>query len=74
MSHNVAVYVVEYGKWNPRELAKLSEEKREEVMKYYEQYVRRVERDASLNNDQGIVLLIDFDGFGLVQYASDSGN
>ena len=65
---------MEYGKWNPRELAKLSEEKREELMKYYEQYVRRVERDASLNNDQGIVLLIDFDGFGLVQYASDSGN
>ena len=71
---NSAVYIVEYGKWNPREFTQLSKEKVQELLKFYEQFVRRGERDGSLNNNQGVVVIVDYDGFGLKHYASGPSN
>ena len=74
LSGYVEVYVVEYGKCNPHEFPQLSDEKVQEFWKYYEQFVRRVERDGALNNGAGAVLIADYDGFGLNHYASAPGN
>ena len=46
----------------------------QELWKYYEQFVRRAERDAALNNVQGVGFLVDWDGFALKSYASGLGN
>ena len=78
MQHNlntchVTVGVAEFGKENFRELARMPEEKRAEVWKAYEQWTRWMEKDAALNNGQGVVLIIDFDGFSLANYGSSEG-
>lgn len=65
---------MEYGKWNLREFDQLSAEKEQEVLKYHEQHVRWAEKDSSLNNNQGIVLILDWDGFSLHHYSSVHGN
>ena len=69
-----AVIVVEFGKFNFRELAKLPQEKIAELWKAWEQWTRVMEKDAALNNGQGIVLIVDGDGFSLAHYASSEGH
>lgn len=44
-----------------------------EFWKYFEQLVRREEKDAMRSNGGGIVEIIDFDGFSLNKYASSKG-
>ena len=46
---------------------------KEEFWKVYEQINRREERDAVLCNDQGVVLLLDWDDFSLKNYGSVGG-
>ena len=67
------MYVLEFGKWNYRDLARKPEEKIQEFWKYFEQYARRVQRDAAVNNHQGTACITDYDGFRLAEYASSSG-
>ena len=64
---------MEFGKHNFRELAEYSEEKKAEFWKGWEQWTRVMEKDAALNNGQGIVLIVDCDGFSLAHYASSEG-
>ena len=68
------MYVVEFGKWNYHKWAEQSAEKVEEFWIYHEQIVRRQEKDAALNGGQGIVQIIDWDGFSLSNHASKNGN
>ena len=68
------VHVVEFGKCNTRMLSELPEEKSSEFWKMWEDWTRVMEKDAALNNRQGIVLIIDFDGFALAYYASPEGD
>ena len=68
------VHVVEFGKHNFRRLATQPKEKVDELWKSWEQWTRVMEKDAALNNGQGIVLILDFDGFSLAHYASQEGN
>ena len=65
---------MEFGKWNYRDLAHKPPEFIDEFWKYYEQLARRQERDAAMNKDQGVVLILDWDGFSLTNYASQQGN
>ena len=65
--------MTDFGKWNYREWAQKPKEKQDEFWKFFEQYVKRHERDAALNNEQGIVIIIDWEGFALGQYASNNG-
>ena len=51
----------------------MPKEQVEEFWKYYEQYARRLEKDAALCNNQGTVFIADWDGFSLGHYASSSG-
>lgn len=64
---------MDFGKWNYRDLAHKSDEKIEEFWKFYEQYILRIERDAAVNNHQGVVFILDWDGFSLGNYASARG-
>ena len=54
-------------------MAQLSEEKRDEFWKYYEQFVRAAGKDAAMCNDRGMVFLTDWDGFSLKNYATTTG-
>lgn len=71
--HLCIVYVVEFGKWVYRDLARKPEDKIKEFWKYYEQYIRRVQRDGAVNDHQGTAIIADYDGFRLAEYASSSG-
>lgn len=68
------VHVGEFGRVNANKLGAMPKEKVEEFWKDYERWTRREEVDAALNNNQGIVLILDFDGFALKSYASSNGN
>ena len=46
----------------------------EEYWKSWEWWARAEEKDAALNNDQGIALILDFDGYRLKSMASPEGN
>ena len=65
--------VVEFGKWNYRELAKKPKEKLDEFWKYFEQFLRREAKDAEVNNGEGMVLICDWEGFSLNRHASKEG-
>ena len=67
------VHIVGFGKFDLRGLAASPREKIEEFWISYERWTRIQERDAALNNDQGFVLIVDFDGFSLGHYASSNG-
>ena len=69
----LTVYVVCFGTYNFRAWATMSQERTEDVWKAWEQLTRFMEKDAALNNDQGIAMVIDFDGFTLASYASPEG-
>ena len=64
---------MDFGNWNYRDLAREPEATIKEFWKYFEQYVRRVQRDGALKGHQGTVFLLDWDGFHLEEYASGSG-
>ena len=66
----VAVYVAEFGKWDYREWAHKPAEKVAEFGKYFEQFIRRMRKDAG---EEGIVLIVDWDGFSLSHHASKDG-
>ena len=68
-----AVYLVEFGKWDYRQWARKPEEKLVEFWKFFEQFVRRQEKDAKANNGQGMVQLVDWDGFALSHHSSPHG-
>ena len=53
--------------------AQLPEDQEKEFWKLYEQINRWVERDAALCNGQGVVHLLDWDGFSLKNYGSVGG-
>ena len=63
------VYATDFGKWNYREWPA---ERIEEFWKYFDQMVRFHERDAKLSGGQGVVSIVDFDGFELNHHASPS--
>ena len=64
---------MELGKWDMRELARLSDEL-ENYDKYIERNLRLMSRNAAGNNNQGIVTIADFDGFTMRNFASSKGN
>ena len=68
------VYVLEFGNFDFRKWAAKPQEKQDEFWKAYEQRICFQEKDAALNNDQGIVYIVDFDGYNLAHYASEGGN
>ena len=70
----MTVHVVEFGKYNFRAFGKSPEEEFAELSKSWEQWTRVMEKDAALNNGQGIVLIVDFDGFSLAHFASQTGD
>ena len=45
----------------------------EEFWMYYEQHARRLERDAAINNDDGVVTIVDWDYFSLTHFATAEG-
>ena len=57
-----------------RKWAAEPKEKQDEFWKYYEQGSRLQEKDAAMNDNQGIVLILDFDGFTLKHFASKDGS
>ena len=65
--------MIEFGKWDYRELAHHSEEKQAEFWKYFEQMVRRQQKGAEMNNGQGMVEIVDWEGFELNHHASPKG-
>ena len=73
MTKIFAVHVLEFGTFDLRKWASKPEGEQDEFWKAYEQFLRFQEKDASLNNGQGIVFIIDFDGFGLKNHASANG-
>ena len=68
------VYVVQFGKWDFRGWAQKPEEKVEEFWKYFEQYVKRHEKDGERNGGEGVVDIVDWDGFSLSHHASKKGD
>ena len=64
---------MEYGKWNYREISNLSEEEVKDFYKYCEKLARLESRDGDNNNSQGIVTIVDWDGFALKNFASREG-
>ena len=68
------VHVIEAGVLDERKWATGSKEKQEEFWKAYEYWTRREEKDATFNNNQGIVLILDLDGFALKNSASPAGS
>ena len=44
-----------------------------EFYKYFEQFARRVARDQGANGTEGIVDIVDWDGFALSHFASSRG-
>lgn len=70
----MTVHVVEFGRHNFRAFAKMSQERVTEGWKAWEQWIRFMEKDGALNNGQGIVIIVDFDGFTLASYASQEGH
>ena len=67
------VYIVPFGKWNYRTLMEFPKNLEEEFWKYYEQHARRLERDAAVNNDDGVVAIVDWDCFTLAHFATPEG-
>ena len=67
------MFVIEFGNWNYRELAKLSQNELDAFYKHYEQNIRRLSKDAAANNDQGTALIMDWDGFELAHFATSKG-
>ena len=65
--------MVDFGKENFRALSTMPSETQEEVWKSWEQWTRFLERDAASNYGQGVVVIIDFDGFTLANYAFRPG-
>ena len=49
-------------------------EKVEEFFMYYEQFYRRARRDSELHHDDGVAIILDWDGFTLSEYASGPGD
>ena len=64
-------HVAALGNLDGRKWAAETKEKQYEFWKYYEQGSRIQENDAAINNNQGIVLILDFDGYTLKHFASD---
>ena len=67
------VYVIEYGAWNYRKISNLTTEELITFNKYYEKLTRYVIRDGHSNNEQGVVLICNYDGFALKHFASSEG-
>ena len=67
------VHICEFGKFDMRTLLLNHKEVVEEFWKYFEQWIRRMEKDSSSNEDKGIVLIIDFDEYALKHGASPEG-
>ena len=65
------MYYSDFGKWDYRRWAQQSEEKVAEFWKFFEQMVRREEKDAARSN--GMVEVVDFSGFTLGHHASPKG-
>ena len=65
------MYFIDFGKWDYRQWAEQTEEKVAEFWKYFEQFVRREEKDAAKYD--GMVEIVDFDGFTLSHHASPKG-
>lgn len=73
--HYSIVYVSEFGKLSYRKLATKPDDAVNDFWKYYEQSVLRCEYDAHHRNDSdGVVMLYDFEGFTLANYATTTGN
>ena len=68
-----SVYNLDFGKWDFRNWAQQSEENIERFLEYFEQGLRRFEKDAGTKNGTGVAEIIDFDGFSLSHHASQSG-
>jgi len=66
------IYVMEYGKWNFRELTHQPGDVKKNFWKYYEQFVRRIRRDGEMNDKKGIALIIDWDEFHLDHFNSSA--
>lgn len=67
------MHVLEFGNFDLRKWAAKPKDKIEEFWRAYEQWLRFQEKDASLNSNQGMVILMDFDGFTLAHFASQQG-
>lgn len=68
------MYAIDFGKWDYREWAHKPDEKLEEFWKYFEQFIRRQEKDAAVNDGEGMVEIVDWDGFSLSHHASPKGD
>ena len=71
-THTVHLYefvAVDLRKWTAG-----PKEKMEEFWKAWVWWARVEEKDAALNNDQGIAFILDFHGYSLQSMASPAGN
>ena len=68
------VHVVEIGVVYFRKWASSPRQKQEEFWKSYDWWTRVEERDAALNNNQGVVFILDYAGYTLKSMASVEGN
>ena len=64
------VYVIEFGNWDYREWAQKPEEKLNEFWKHFEQHIRRQSKDGG---EDGVVEIVDWEGFSLSHHASRDG-
>ena len=66
--------MLEIGVLDLRTWTSSSKEKADVFWKAYEWWTRVEEKDAELNNNQGIVFILDFKGYTLRSMASPEGN
>ena len=66
--------IVDFGRWDTRELAHLPENEMQEFQKYYQQFIHRTSLEGAAKNGQGIALVCDWDGFTLANYALRNGD
>lgn len=69
----ISVYILDTGGANYVDLSRRPKEYIDDFWKFYEQMFLRMEFDAAKNNDQGIAILMDWEGFSLKNYASADG-
>ena len=67
------VHVAEFRIFDYRAFTVKPEEKVEEFWKYFEKWLRSIDKDSSLNEGQGVVLIVDFNGYALKHVASPAG-
>ena len=67
------VYVLEWGKWNFRVLGNLPKDELESYNRYEEKLIRQALKDEAADNGEGVIIIIDWDGFSFTHFASAHG-